>query len=171
MTNLAGGVRSLVLCSLALFGLAACGDDASSSVSRAPASADAGLVAMRGGTIDRTSQPTTGTTTGSTTNVGTGTATVQPPATLPVASTGNATIDWTPPTQNSDGTALTNLAGYTVYYGTSPSSLTQSVKVSNPGLTAYTVTNLPTGTWYFVVTSYSAAGLESSRSGVVSTKI
>jgi len=45
------------------------------------------------------------------------------------------------------------------------------VKVSNPGLTAYTVTNLPAGTWYFAVTSYSAAGVESVRTGVISTKI
>jgi hypothetical protein len=66
---------------------------------------------------------------------------------------------------------LTNLAGYTVYYGTSPSSLTQSVKVTNPGLSAYTMTNLPSGTWYFAVSSYTSTGVESARSGVVSTTI
>jgi len=76
-----------------------------------------------------------------------------------------------PPTENSDGSVLSNLAGYTVYYGTSPSSLTQSVKVSNPGLASYTMTNLPSGTWYFAVTSYSSAGVESARSGIVSTTI
>ena len=76
-----------------------------------------------------------------------------------------------PPTENSDGSALTNLAGYTVYYGTSPSNLTQSVKVANPGLTAYTVTNLSSGTWYFAVTSYSSTGVESARTGTVSTTI
>jgi len=74
-----------------------------------------------------------------------------------------------PPTENSDGSALTNLAGYTVYYGTSSGSLTQSVKVTNPGLSAYTVTDLPSGTWYFAVTSYSSAGVESTRTGTVST--
>jgi hypothetical protein len=76
-----------------------------------------------------------------------------------------------PPTENTDGSVLTNLAGYTVYYGTSPGNLTQSVKVTNPGLTAYTMSNLPSGTWYFAVTSYSSAGIESSRSGIVSTTI
>jgi hypothetical protein len=76
-----------------------------------------------------------------------------------------------PPTENSDGSALTNLAGYTVYYGTSPSNLTQSLKVTNPGLSAYTMTNLSSGTWYFAVTSYSSAGVESTRSGTVSTTI
>jgi hypothetical protein len=64
-----------------------------------------------------------------------------------------------------------NLAGYTVYYGTSADRLTESVKVSNPGLTAYTVSNLTSGTWYFAVTSYSSAGVESIRSGVISAKI
>lgn len=86
-------------------------------------------------------------------------------------SSGTVTLDWTPPTQNSDGTTLTNLAGYTVYYGTSPDHLTQSVKLTNAGLSAYTVSNLTSGVWYFAVTSYSSAGVESSRSGVVSTTI
>jgi len=76
-----------------------------------------------------------------------------------------------PPTENTDGSALTNLAGYTVYYGTSANNLTESVKVTNPGLTAYTLSNLASGTWYFAVTSYSSTGVESTRSGVVSTPI
>ena len=86
-------------------------------------------------------------------------------------STGAATLDWTAPTENSDGSVLTNLAGYTVYYGTSPASLTQTVKITNPGLTPYPMTNLPSGTWYFTITAYSADGSESARSGVVSTRI
>jgi hypothetical protein len=96
----------------------------------------------------------------------------KPVTTPPIkASSGAATLDWMPPTENSDGSVLTNLAGYTVYYGTSPDSLTESVKVTNPGLTAYTVSNLPSGTWYFAVTSYSSAGVESVRTGTVSTTI
>ena len=87
------------------------------------------------------------------------------------ASTGNAMLDWIPPTQNSDGSVLTDLAGYRVHYGTSPDQMTQSVSISNPGLTSYVVDNLSAGTWYFAVTSYTAGGKESSLSGVVSTKI
>ena len=82
-----------------------------------------------------------------------------------------ATLDWMPPTENDDGSVLTNLAGYTVYYGTSAGNLTQSVKITNPGLSAYTLSNLASGTWYFAVTSYSATGVESTRSGVVSASI
>jgi len=123
--------------------------------------------------------PASGTTSGTTSVTGTTTTTTTTVAannksTAPVKTTttnGVATLDWLPPTENSDGSALTNLAGYTVYYGTSPGSLTQSIKVTNPGLTAYTVTNLSTGTWYFAVTSYSSTGVESTRTGTVSTTI
>src|SRR5581483_2849230 len=48
-----------------------------------------------------------------------------------VASTsGSATVKWTAPTLNTDGSALTNLAGYYVKYGTSPTSLTGSVQIA-----------------------------------------
>lgn len=76
-----------------------------------------------------------------------------------------------PPTENDDGSVLTNLAGYTVYYGTSPSNLSQSVKITNAGLSAYTLSSLSSGTWYFAVTSYSSTGVESTRSGIVSKTI
>ena len=193
MTNFAfaarSSVRNAVLCALATLTLAACGGEDGSSGSAAASAATgsdsvASLASPTSGTIDRSSGVTTpaGATTAA---AGTQTATASPPgstttpasgstvaSTPPVnTTTGVATLDWMPPTENSDGTALTNLAGYTVYYGTSPDSLTQSVKVSNPGLTAYTVTNLPSGTWYFAVTSYSASGVESNRTSTVSTKI
>jgi len=85
--------------------------------------------------------------------------------------TGSATLDWTPPTENTDGTALTNLAGYNVYYGTSPGSLAQVIKLTNPGVTSYVVPSLGSGTWYFAVTSVSWGGSESAQSGTVSTTI
>jgi hypothetical protein len=86
-------------------------------------------------------------------------------------SNGTATLDWTPPTENTDGTVLTNLAGYHIYYGTSADNLTEVVKVTNPGLTAYTLSNLAPGTWFFSVTSYSSTGAESTRTGIVSATL
>jgi hypothetical protein len=86
-------------------------------------------------------------------------------------STGNVTLDWTAPTENTDGTVLTNLAGFRVHYGAAPNQLTQTVMVTNPGLTSYVVDNLAPGTWYFAVSSYTAAGTESVVSGVVSTNV
>ena len=170
-------IRNIVLCSLLTFGLAACGaDEGSSSSGTASAASDPipSLVAPGVGVIDRSSETGIPSATGTT---GTNVAANTTQGTTPVSSTSNnpstgaATLDWMPPTENTDGSVLTNLAGYTVYYGTSAGNLTQSVKITNPGLTAYTLSNLPTGTWYFAVTSYSSTGIESSRSGVVSTTI
>src|SRR5271167_1095091 len=45
-------------------------------------------------------------------------------------SSGSATLIWSAPTENTDGTPLTNLAGFHVYYGTSASALTQSIELS-----------------------------------------
>jgi len=172
----ASHIRSVVLCALVTFGLAACASDQGVGSPAAAASSSGSLVAPNVGVIDRTVPVTQGTTPATTTTTSTpATAVASVPKPVPVTpapiSTGSATLDWTPPTTNSDGSALTNLAGYTVYYGTSPDSLTQSVKVSNPGLTAYTLSNLTSGTWYFAVTSYSSTGVESTRSGVISTRI
>ena len=94
------------------------------------------------------------------------------PKSTPGAST-KASVDvtWSAPTANTNGSALTNLAGYTIYYGTSPSSLNQSVKVSNAGATDYVVQGLSSGTWYFAVTAYTNSGLQSSYSAVVTKTI
>jgi len=86
-------------------------------------------------------------------------------------STGNATLSWTPPTRNTDGSTLSNLAGYRILYGNSPSALTRSVQVANPGLSSYVVENLAAGTWYFSVRSYSTSGAESTASNTASKSI
>lgn len=159
-------VRNAVFGTLVMLGLAACGDDATT------ASTTGTSVQPNVGMINRTPVGTTSHSTppaSNTTTVASSPTVVTPP--VKSVSTGTATLDWTPPTENSDGTTLTNLAGYTVYYGTSPNALTESVKVSNPGLTAYTLSNLAAGTWYFAVTAYSATGVESSRTTVISTTI
>ncbi len=85
--------------------------------------------------------------------------------------TGNATINWLPPTQNSDGSALTNLAGIRIYYGTSSSNLSQSVQVAGTTQTSYTISNLASGSWYFGGVAYTTAGTQSAMSGIVSATI
>jgi hypothetical protein len=87
------------------------------------------------------------------------------------ATTGSATLAWMPPTQTTGGQSLTNLAGYRIYYGNSPNSLTQSVNVTNPGATAYTLSNLGSGTWYFGIKAYTSGGSESALSNVGSKTI
>jgi hypothetical protein len=90
--------------------------------------------------------------------------------TVTQVATGSANVSWTPPTQNTDGTALTNLAGYRIYYGTSSGNLNQSATLS-AGLTSYLVDNLSPGTWYFQVRSYTTAGTESDASNLASKAI
>jgi hypothetical protein len=84
---------------------------------------------------------------------------------------GSVTLDWVAPTQNSNGTVLSDLAGYRIAYGTAPTALTQTVQLGNPGITTYVVENLPTGTWYFAVKAYNSAGVESQQSAPVSSVV
>ncbi|HKR37279.1 MAG TPA: putative Ig domain-containing protein [Steroidobacteraceae bacterium] len=85
--------------------------------------------------------------------------------------TGNATLSWTPPTQNDDGSTLTDLAGFRIQYGSSPSALTQTIQVANAGVATYVVTGLTSGSWYFTVRAYNTSGAESANSAVVSKTI
>lgn len=86
-------------------------------------------------------------------------------------STGSVTLSWLPPTTNTNGTPLTNLAGYKIYYGTSASSLTQSMNITNPGIASFVISNLSPATWYFSLVSYNSAKVESPFSEVVSKTI
>jgi hypothetical protein len=84
---------------------------------------------------------------------------------------GSATLSWNPPTENDDGSTLTDLAGYRIHYGRDPNQLTRTVIVSNPGLTRYVVENLAPANWHFTMTSVNSNGVESSRSPTVSKTI
>jgi len=84
---------------------------------------------------------------------------------------GTATLIWTRVTKNSDGTNLTDLAGYQIWYGRSPRALNNVVTLSNPNLTTYRVTNLPPGTWYFAVAGYRSNGKQGRRSAFVSKTV
>lgn len=86
-------------------------------------------------------------------------------------SQGSATLSWTPPTQNTDGSTLTDLAGYRILYGSSATALSSTVQVANPGITAYLLEGLPEGLKYFAVRAYTASGAESANSNVVSKAI
>ena len=85
--------------------------------------------------------------------------------------TGSATLTWNPPTQNTDGTPLSNLAGYKVYWGTSQNNYSSSVTVNNAGLSSYVVDQLTPATWYFAVTALNVAGDESGFSNVASKQV
>jgi hypothetical protein len=90
--------------------------------------------------------------------------------TVNAVSIGGATLSWSAPSQNTDGSALTNLAGYRIYYGTSATALTQMVQVNGVGVSSYVIENLAPSTYFFAVRAYTSAGAESSNSNTV-TKI
>jgi len=91
--------------------------------------------------------------------------------TVDAISLGSATLNWQPPTENEDGTPLNDLAGYNIYWGTTPGDYPNSVRIDNPGLTTYVVENLAPGTYEFVSTAFNAAGTESRYSNVASKTI
>jgi hypothetical protein len=84
---------------------------------------------------------------------------------------GSTTLSWMPPTQNTNGSNLTNLAGYRIYYGRSANALDQVITITNSGLTSYVIENLSPATWHFSMTSINAQGIESARSATESTSI
>ena len=81
--------------------------------------------------------------------------------TVNAISLGLVTLNWTPPTENEDGTVLADLAGYRIYWGTTPGIYPASLTIDNPGLSTYVVDNLAPGTYQFVATSMNASGVES----------
>ena len=71
--------------------------------------------------------------------VGDGKTTASLPAfavTVLAVASGSATLSWTPPTTNTDGSPLTNLAGYRVYWGPGAGNYTSSVTLNNPAAVA-----------------------------------
>jgi hypothetical protein len=67
--------------------------------------------------------------------------------------------------------ALTNLAGYNIYYGTSPTAMTSKIGINTVGMLIYVITSLTPGTWYFSITSVNSSGVESTPSGTVSAQV
>lgn len=84
---------------------------------------------------------------------------------------GNATLTWEAPTSNTNGTALTNLSGYRIYYGANEGEMSETVQITNVGIQTYVIEDLQPGTWYFAVRALSSDGTESPLSDVVSKTI
>jgi hypothetical protein len=94
------------------------------------------------------------------------TITVTAPPAPPPSATGSASLSWAAPTQNTDGSALTDLAGYKIYYGTTAGQLSQVISINATGSTSYVVTGLASGTYYFAVAALASDGTESAQSDV-----
>ena len=81
-----------------------------------------------------------------------------------------AKLSWVAPSQNVDGSVLTDLAGFRVHWGDSSRGYTASRSVNNPAFTELTL-DLTPGTYFFSVTAVDADGNESGFSNEVSKTI
>jgi len=81
------------------------------------------------------------------------------------AALGTVTLSWQAPTQNADGSWLTDLAGYIVYYGKRSGTYDSEIRIDNPSVTTYVIDQLSPATYYFAAASFNSAGVESELSG------
>jgi len=89
----------------------------------------------------------------------------------PAPVTGSALVSWTAPTTNTDGTPLSDLAGFKIYYGTTLGNYPNTITLSGANHTSYQIDNLVPDTYHFVVTAFDITGNESSYSNVASKTI
>ena len=83
-------------------------------------------------------------------------------------SSGSATLSWSVPTNNTNGSPLTNLKGYVVRYGTNSSNLSSQMSVTTNEVE---IENLSAGVWYFEVASVNSLNVESVFSSAASKQI
>jgi hypothetical protein len=84
------------------------------------------------------------------------------------AEAGETNLRCTPPTQNTDGSPLTDFARISWLYGASPTTL---VPAHTSPTCETTISNLTPGTWYFAAKALNSAGRESALSNITSTVI
>ena len=80
---------------------------------------------------------------------------------------GAVTLSWLAPDANSDGTPLTNLAGYRIYYGNATGRYDHQLEITGAGTMSAVIGNLTQGSWYFAATALNSTGLESALSNEV----
>ena len=84
---------------------------------------------------------------------------------------GSVTLSWIAPTANTNGSPVTDLAGYHIHYGTAPGDLTKVIDLASTRITTFEVSNLTPGTYYFAISAYTTQGIESAESDVGSKTI
>lgn len=91
-----------------------------------------------------------------------------PPPPAPPPQIYSATVSWSVPLLNTDGTSLTGVSGYRIYYGPIPTNLVESIFVPGAAVTSQVVGGLVAGTYYFAVATLNSAGVESELSNPAS---
>ena len=104
-------------------------------------------------------------------NTGAGVGVTQ--ETTPQGVTQDVALSWTAPVEREDGTpiSMSEIAGYRVYYGTSEGNYPNKLDIADSYNMQATLSNLVSGTYYIVVTSYDMDGRESAFSEVVTKSV
>jgi len=147
-------VGSFLLCGLMLAVASGCGGDGDSSSGQDPSSSTTASSIPSSSTSSSSSNASSSSSSSSSS-----------------ASSGSVTLTWIEPTTNTNGTALTDLAGYTIEYGTSAAELDEVANIDGPSTTTYTVSGLAAGTWYFAISANASDGTQSGLSGVVNATV
>ncbi|MDJ0929060.1 MAG: putative Ig domain-containing protein [Gammaproteobacteria bacterium] len=87
------------------------------------------------------------------------------------APSGGFTVMWDAPTTNTDGSLLTDLAGYRVYLGNQSGNYTTTIDVNNPNQTSYVFDSLAPGTYFVAVRAFDTSGNNSAFSDEASTTL
>lgn len=90
---------------------------------------------------------------------------------VPVKSFGaQVNLAWQAPTTNEDGSPLSDLAGYQIFYGTQSGTYSSTIDVGNKTSHTLSISDQEAlgRTWYFAVTALDTSGNESSFSNEVS---
>jgi len=78
----------------------------------------------------------------------------------------SVTLNWKPPTTRTDGTLLTNSAGYRIHIGTDSRDYTTRIRVSDPTVTERSILLAP-GSYFIAMTTLDQDGVESQYSNEV----
>ena len=86
-----------------------------------------------------------------------------------VSQTGSLTLQWTAPVTRTDGTplSLADIDGYRIFYGDSAGNYPNRLDVPDGTAQSATITDIPVGTYYIVMTTYDVDGRESAYSSMV----
>jgi len=129
------------------------------------------LSACGGGNSDAATDTAAAQGTGNTTPNNPAPTSPDPGTPTPPPPTGSISLSWSAPATNSDGTPITDLAGYRVYYGTASGFYTDNVTISDPATLSTTISNLPADTYYVIVRAFNSVNAESQASVEVSKTI
>jgi hypothetical protein len=87
------------------------------------------------------------------------------------SASGFADLSWTPPSENTDGSAYLDAAGYLIRYGTPPTNLTSTVSIAPASVVAKRIEPLTAAQWGFCVSAINALGTTSTCSATATKTV